>query len=434
MKFKETQLTRKPHGHTIHYTSVFSKDDNWIVYDTRNNDTMIVSTGSIEMVNVKTGEVKVLYNTENQTEYGPGVGAATFSPTQNEVLFIHGIRNANELQPYGVTRRTGVAIDINRPQKPIFMDARDITFPFTKGALRGGTHAHSWSGDGQWISFTYNDYVMEKIAKVDSSIQDLRTVGIMVPGKVIVGDDGSLENNDGKMFSVVVSKVTEHPNPKRNEIDKAFDESWIGSNGYIKLNGKKQEKAIAFQGNVRDIQGNAITEVFVLDLPKNITKSQTDLPLEGTVNTRPNVPESVIQRRVTYTKNGIEGPRHWLRSKADGSLIAFLAKDSLGIIQVFGVSPNGGAIQQLTHNEFSVQGPFNFSPDGNWIAYPADNSIFINDLKTGKAERITKRFSDNEKPIGAPVWSNDSNKIAYNRYVKDESGDFLQIFLLDKAP
>src|SRR5690606_5409990 len=56
MEFKETQLTTTTNGHTIHNTQVFSKDDNWIVYDTRNDDTMIGSTGSIEMVNVETGE------------------------------------------------------------------------------------------------------------------------------------------------------------------------------------------------------------------------------------------------------------------------------------------------------------------------------------------------------------------------------------------
>src|SRR5690606_964702 len=169
-----------------------------------------------------------LYRTESQTAYGPGVGAATFSPLDDRVLFIHGIRNADINRPYGVTRRTGVAVDIDRPGHPVFMDARDITPPFTRGALRGGTHAHSWSGDGQWISFTYNDYVMEQLAKTASGVRDLRTVGIMVPGTVKVPFDGSLENNSGICFSVVVTDVTENPEPGSDAIDKAFDECWIG--------------------------------------------------------------------------------------------------------------------------------------------------------------------------------------------------------------
>src|SRR5690606_10296582 len=146
-------------------------------------------------------------------------------------------------KPYGMTRRTGVAIDINHPGKPIFMDARDITPPFTQGALRGGTHAHSWSGDGRWVSFTYNDYVMEQLAKKDASIRDLRTVGIMVPGDVEVVQDNTLESNSGARFSVIVTEVTENPEWGSNEIDKAFDECWIGKAGYQRADGGWQAKA-----------------------------------------------------------------------------------------------------------------------------------------------------------------------------------------------
>ncbi|WP_257668577.1 DUF3748 domain-containing protein [Parapedobacter tibetensis] len=430
MKFKEIQLTTAPNGHTIHNTQVFSKDSRWIIYDTRNDDTQIGSTGSIELVNVQTGEVRVLYCTENQTEFGPGVGAATFSPVEDRVLFIHGIRNADKSKPYGMTRRTGVAIDIDRPQQPILMDARDITPPFTAGALRGGTHAHSWSSDGQWISFTYNDYVMEQLAKTDSSIRDLRMVGIMVSGKVAVVHDSLLECNDGDRFSVVVTEVVENPTPGSNEIDKAFDECWIGNHGYLKHDGSIQRHAIAFQGDVRDKAGNIVTEIFVVDLPEDIKQAQDGRPLEGTENTRPNPPAGVVQRRVTYSKHGVEGPRHWLRTTPDGNLILYLAKDDNDMVQLFGVSPNGGLPRQLTDNSFPIQGPFNIHPDEDWVAYPADNSIFITDLSTGETLRITERFEDDAKPVGAPNWSPDGNLVAYNRYMKGEVGRFLQLFLL----
>ena len=102
--------------------------------------------------------------------------------------------------------------------------------PLLPGALRGGTHAHNWSADGKWISFTYNDYVIQQLEKKDSSVKDLRTVGVMVPGHPVnVPYDSSEENNSGEMFSVVVAKVTENPQPGSDEIDKAFDEGWIGS-------------------------------------------------------------------------------------------------------------------------------------------------------------------------------------------------------------
>ena len=146
MHFTEMQLTHDSYGHFLNSTQVFSPDDEWIVYDTRNDDGGIGVTGSIEMVNAKTGEIRPLYRTQNQTQYGPGVGAATFSPVDQTVLFIHGIRNASQNNPYGFTRRTGVAIHTGKPFEPVFMDARNIIPPFTPGALRGGTHAHTWSG------------------------------------------------------------------------------------------------------------------------------------------------------------------------------------------------------------------------------------------------------------------------------------------------
>ena len=432
-QMKIIQLTSDNSGHTIHNTQCFSPDDQWIVFDTRNNDTLIRSTGNISMVNTRTGEITELYHTRHQTEYGPGVGAASFCPVSNRVIFIHGVRNSDKNNPYGFTRRTGVAIDIAKPFHPVFMDARDITPPFTAGALRGGTHAHNWSADGKWISFTYNDVVISELEKIDSSVKDLRTVGVMVPDHPVhVADHASKENNSGEMFSVVVTKVTENPKPGSDEIDKAFDEGWIGIKGYQKNDGSWQRRAIAFQGEVTNSDGTTKAEVFVVDLPQDLTKANHGQPLEGTNSTKPNVPMGVLQRRITHSQNGIQGPRHWLRCTPDGNLIAFLSKDDKDITQVFGVSPNGGKIIQLTHNPYSVQGPFNVSPDGKHLAYLADNSVFVTEIKTGECKRLTPRYSDDESVWGSVIWSNNGSMLAFNKYVKDhKTGElFLQIFLI----
>ncbi len=431
MTHQEIQLTSDESGHYIHHSQVFSPDNKWIVFDGRNSDGEIMTTTAISMVNIVTGEIKELYIADPSTPFGPGVGAATFSPVTDRVLFLHGIRNASQHQPYSFTRRTGIAVDTDRPGIPVFMDARDITAPFTNGALRGGTHSHAWSGDGSWISFTYNDYIIEQLSKTNPAIKDLRTVGVMSPAvKVEVTDDGSMENNSGEMFAAIVTQVTENPGHGTDEIEKAFDECWIGSNGYRKDNGAWQKRAIAFQGHVRNENGEVQTEVFVVDIPDDITGFDPRQPLEGTTSTRPGIPIGVTQRRVTFMKHGVQGPRHWLRTTSDGSLIAFLAKDSSGIIQVFAVSPNGGAIRQLTYSAFSVEGQFNISPDDKKIAYVADNSIYVSDLSTGKQEKISLRFDDSEKPVGAVVWSNDGNSIAYNRYIKSKTGRSLQIFIV----
>ena len=431
--FKLMQLTHNDGGHTLHNTECFSPNDEWIVYDTRNADSMIGNTGNIAMVNTKTGETRELYHTQNQTADGPGVGAATFSPTRNRVLFIHGVRNADKKNPYSATRRTGVAIDIANPFHPIFLDARNIVSPFTPGALRGGTHAHTWSADGKWISFTYNDYIIQQLGKTDPTLKDLRTVGVMVPDhRVKVPGDAGKENNDGEMFAVVVAAIKENPAPGSDEISKAFDEGWIGSKGYQRADGSWQHRAIAFQGEVKNADGTNKTEVFVVDLPEDLTQAVTGFPLEGTSSSRPNVPEGVIQRRLTYTQNGILGTRHWLRTTADGKIIAFLSKDQNGIVQVFGVSPNSGNISQLTFNNHPVQGTFNFSPDGKLITYLCKNSVYLTDIKMGKSRPISPRYSEEERPTGGVAWSNSGKMIAFNKYLRsDKTGKFfLQIFLI----
>lgn len=431
MHFKESQLTHDKYGHFLNSTQVFSPDDKWIVYDTRNDDGGIGVTGTIEMVNVETGEIKQLYKTTNQTKFGPGVGAVTFNPKVDTVLFIHGIRNADEKKPYGFARRTAVAVDINKPMEPIFMDARNITAPFTPGALRGGTHAYAWSGDGEWICFTYNDYVIEQLAKTDSTVKDLRTIAIMAPGKVSIPADTGLENNSGEKFSVVVADVKENPAPGSDEIDKAFDEGWVGKNGYKKKDGTRQNRAIAFQGNVKNNQQQTIAEVFIADIPDDVTKALPGKPLEGTSATRPNVPAGVTQRRLTFTEKGIVGPRHWLKSTGDGSLIFFLTKDENGIVQIYTVSPNGGEPQQISFNEFSVDGPINVSPDDQYISYIADNSVFITNIKTHQSFRLNAAEKD-AYPFGAVIWSNDGKLLAFNRKLKQADGAYYQIFILRK--
>ncbi|MEO6893418.1 MAG: DPP IV N-terminal domain-containing protein, partial [Ginsengibacter sp.] len=236
-------------------------------------------------------------------------------------------------------------------------------------------------------------------------------------------------------FSVVIAKVTVNPKPGSDEIDKAFDEGWIGAKGYKKNDGKWQRHAIAFQGEVINADGTKKVEVFVVDLPGDLTKANSGKPLEGTITSRPNVPAGVVQRRITYTSKGIEGPRHWLRCTPDGNLIAFLSKDDKGIVQLYGVSPNGGKISQLTFNSYSIQGPFNFSPDGKFLAYLADNSVFVTEVATGKSQRLTPGSDSEEHLSGSVVWSNNGSMLAFNKYVKDKkTGNlFLQIFLIKKS-
>ena len=237
------QLTFDAKNHSLDNNDNFSPDDEWLVYDTRSEG--IGENSVIGKVNVKTGEQVVVYKTTNQTEFGPGVGAAFYAHNQNKIAFIHGLQNCNSENPYAKWRRFGMIIDEENSDKKTIADARDISFPFTSGALRGGTHRHEWSADGQWLAFTYDDAIMEQLEKITGEKVNLRTMGVTkfgMPVKVDKEQDG--ENHDGQGFSVLIVKIIPKPIPLSDEISSAFGDSWIGQNGYHKKDGTLQRARV----------------------------------------------------------------------------------------------------------------------------------------------------------------------------------------------
>jgi hypothetical protein len=416
---------------------VFSPDGKWIVYDTRNDDTHISRTAAIEKVNIETGEIVRLYTTQNQTVHGPGVGAVAWHPHQGKIIFIHGLLNCDEKNPYGFTRRFGAIVDTDKSLARVHAEARSIEAPLVPGALRGGTHAHTWSGDGTWISFTYNDHLMALQQNATAgAVKDLRTIGVMAPLKKVKVAAETAEEFSGEYFTVVAATVVDQPTPGSDQIDRAFDECWIGNDGYLRKDGSKQKRAIAFQGNVINADGTLITEVFVADIPDDITQATEGLPIQGTLTTRPNVPAGLTQRRITFTAArkhpGLQGPRFRLRTSPDGSVIYFLMKDEADIVQIFSVSSVGGAGEvQLTNFKQSVQAQFNVSPNGKHLSCVAGNIVWTVEIVTGKAVQLTTAETDNNAPVGGALWRHDSKALVYNRYVGDGENRYLQIFKLE---
>ena len=434
-RMQEFQLTDQEYGHFLHTTQFFSSGDDWIVYDTRNDDTRIGQTCCIEMVNTSTKKIVQLYHTEGQSEFGPGVGAATFCPAAEKVMFIHGLQSCDREHPYAFTRRTGVEVEVNQPGKIKFLDARDVIPPFTPGALRGGTHAHTWSGDGKWISFTYNDAWMKKLQDDGTGdVRDMRMVGIMAPYGPVRVEPGGPGQIDGIMYTVVITRVTEHPEPGSDQIDRAYSDGWVGRAGYQRDDGTWQRRADAFLGDTRDSNGNKLTEVFIADIPDRVTRAKKDYPVEGTVHSRPNPPAGVSQRRLTFTGArkypGVQGPRHWLRSTADGSLIFFLMKDDGGIVQVYAVSPLGGKIRQITRNPFPVETTFSISPDGLFVAYGSRQRVCLTRIPTGETKLVTPQPVKGMSGLKSIAWSNNGKMLAYNRVVPSGDSSYYQVFIL----
>ncbi len=420
---RETVLTSGPGGRILTNCNVWSPDGRWIVFDTRSDPAGDTFDGTrIQAVHVETREVRTVYQSVN----GACCGVATWNPaghpTEPKVAFILGPEHPTAEWSYGPTRRQGVVVEFARPNAAVNLDARNLVTPFTPGALRGGSHVHVWHPAGDWVSFTYEDEVLARYPQVVSYRDtNQRNVGVSIPRPVAVPRSHP-RNHDGTHFSVLVTRTESQPADGTDQISKAFEDAWVGTDGYARPDDSRQRRAIAFQGLV-NAGGNPVAEVFIADLPDDLTKPG-NWPLEGTVLRRPAPPRGVTQRRLTFTTHhkfpGLQGPRHWLRSSPDGSRIGFLRKDPAGVVQFWTVSPNGGDPVQVTKNPHPVASCFTWHPDGKRVAFVMDNSVCVTDVTSGETKCLTARTDDATAPRPeACVFSPDGLRLAFVRHLSD---------------
>jgi hypothetical protein len=234
----------------------------------------------------------------------------------------------------------------------------------------------------------------------------------------------------------LVVEVVPNPQVGTDQISRACNNGWIGTKGYQKPDGGWQ-RAIAFMGKTVRSDGKELMEVYIVDVPENITKADEGKKLEGTMNEMPAVAKNTVQKRITRTENrkfpGIcLNTRHWLRSSRDGSKIGYLAKDNGGVVQAFYVSPIDCNPVQITKQKSDIKSSVFWSPDGDYISYICDNSIFITRVDTSNSIRITS--SDQETPFRA-VWSRKGDKIVFARNVTNSDGNkYSQIFIAEITP
>jgi hypothetical protein len=151
-----------------------------------------------------------------------------------------------------------------------------------------------------------------------------------------------------------------HPRPGTDAVGRAFEEGWVN------------DRTLAFQGLVAVGVNRFIAEVFVVELPADLTVVGTG-PLEGTPVRRPDPPRGTAQRRLTFTADrpspGLQGPRHWLRSDPAGTRVGFLMLDDADVVQFWTVPPTGGPPTQVTRNPTPVASAFTWHPDGKQVAF-----------------------------------------------------------------
>lgn len=434
----ERQITFAPHGHLLTNAGVWTADGEWLVYDIRSDAAGARFDGTrIERVEVATGRVEVLY----ESVEGACCGVVTVSPVDDRVVFILGPEHPTADWCYGPAHRRGVIVRSGAPGVIEPLDARDLVPPFTPGALRGGTHVHQFSPDGRLVSFTYEDALLDTAAGAAGHQRNLRAVGVSVCGRQVSVPRSHPRNHNGSAWSVLVTDLDDEPAPGSDAISRACEEAWIGTAGYRRADGSRQQRALAFQGTVVTPDGEAISEVFVVDLPDDADAPTGGLdtpasgPLAGTPTTRPRPPARVVQRRLTFPAGavhpGIQGPRHWLRSSPDGERIAYLARDEIGVVQLLTVSPRGGAPRPLTRLHASIESAFTWSPAGDRLACVIDGSVCLVDARDGEVVRLALQKEAAAPRSEACVFSPDGRRVAYGRRVGSPAGEFNQLFTVD---
>ena len=118
---------------------------------------------------------------------------------------------------------------------------------------------------------------------------DLRTIGVTKLGHRVDVPPSPQFLSHGEGFSALVVVVTPEPQPGSDEISHAASDSWVGRNGYRRADGGRQ-LARAFIGTTRDKNGEPLDELYIVDIPEDITKPGPLGPLEGTDTSFPMPP------------------------------------------------------------------------------------------------------------------------------------------------
>lgn len=282
------------------------------------------------------------------------------------------------------------------------------------------TNTNTWTPDSQWLVFDVRpsgaSFTGETIERVNIHTGEVEViyrasqgahVGVAAPfGPVNVQKQHPREYS-GSHWCVLVSKTTPTPQPGSDEINRAYEEGWVGNH------------ALAFIGDTLSPKGEKVPELFIVELPQDEAgwKAAGDAPLSGTETTLPAPPRGVVQRRLTFTHHRaypglVNVPRHWVRCNPQGTQIAFLMRDDNGIVQLWLISPQGGEPRQLTHNKTDIQSAFNWHPSGEWLGFVLDNRIACAHAQSGEVEYLTENHA-NPPSADAVVFSPDGQWLAW---------------------
>lgn len=414
---KEKQISHSDKNHALDNNDNFSPDNRFLCYDTRGtvfNDN-IGNSKTIEKIEISTGIETVLYNPESMTgeQAAPGVGAVSWHPANDKMIFIHGplLDEVEARGYYAIPNRTGVEVSADGLSTITKVDMRDIATdrPTTPGAQRGGTHRHEYSRNGKRIGFTYDDFLNTKID---------RTIGYMEANKMAPAGYTH--------YFAVILKPAEKDKSKPGEIEKAYGDSWVDPAGTMR----------AFIGKVRAENGvDFQTDLFVADIPESVDITTA---FSGNGDEYPKPPKGISIRRLTNSGK-VEGI---VRGSFDGEMIAYLSPDNSGVMQVFVINSKGSDLSadenfkpfQLSTFNSSASAP-RWHPKKNWLFTVFDGNITALCAEPGKNFGLTFLLTSDELKREDLVVSNDGNMLAYSVLKagsnENETKKYKQIYVME---
>ena len=444
LQFKLVDLQQRTfgaYGHFLNHRQAQSDDGTNLVYDTRNADPDIPKTRRIEAIDLTDNSVRVLYDTHSDQPHGPGVGAVVADPHNPRVLFIHGLKNCNAENPYTIGRRFGALCSLNDKQCSLNdkhcsiasvspLESRSMRASVPWGSLRGGSHAHSFSPDGRWVSFTYND---AWVAQHHAS-RDRRTIGFallppalglcnnsqpsgMLPTAACTPKDSpaTAENFRGIGWAALALNPIEPIPPSQStaelplaNYDRSDSDSceWAREECWV-----PNPLRLAFVGKISlTAMPTSIEEVFIAEFPEEASRwpqlLQGDAPTDPLTG-RLQPPPGIRIRRLTvsdsdlmgrersnalgfchelapkdYSKRGIQGPRHWLLASPCGAWIFGLFRDRTECVRLVRICSRTGALRPISKPGFSITHPPALDPSGRFASLLSNQTLHLLDLTT----------------------------------------------------
>ncbi|GHK55520.1 hypothetical protein KPZU09_52560 [Klebsiella pneumoniae] len=166
---------------------------------------------------------------------------------------------------------------------------------------------------------------------------DLRNVGVAAPYGPVTPQGQHPREYGGSHWCVLVSRTTPAPAPGSDEINRAYEEGWVGNH------------TLAFIGDTLAENGDKVPELFIVDLPQDEAGWKQRRGAAGRYRNHNagaaggRQPASFDLHPPSPLPGTGERPAPLGARQSRATAIAFLMRDDAGVVQLWLISPQGRA-------------------------------------------------------------------------------------------